>query len=426
MKKLLVTAIVSALLMLPTNVLAVTNVSSLSFDKLEDEIDEYNPAVKIYDRQLEIVEETFDIQKDAMEDQISAAQAELAAQIAQYDAQITDYTGFIENYTNLQTASGDPSVDAFCQAQIDLYTGAKNAAVAAKALLQAGADDEADWEDDLDDDLKLAKQTARYSANLGRDTQVYLAQKNYLGYAALSPKLEEAKAQLDLLTKQQDIMKLKLNLGLATQANADEFEVNIENAKIGVATLERTMNDLKGSLNLALGQDYDNDLTLAPLPEPDWEKIHNLDYGQDLRDAKDNSYKLKLLNVDYDSKDNEYDRADTSSEEDKADLERDNLKVQINDMERKIEFAFDQAYKDLLAKEDAYEVASGNYQLNTTNWNFTKIKYDLGMISSLDYSDAENKYEVVQHQYQSAQQDVLEAYTDYQWAVEGLIPSLNS
>ncbi len=174
-----------------------------SFDKVDDKFG-YNPAVKVF-YQSEILEETFDIQKDAMEDQISAVQTQLAAQIAQYDAQIMEYTGFIENYTNLQTASGDPNIDGFCQAQIDLYTGAKNAAVAAKALLQAGADDEADWEDDLDEDLKLAKQTARYSANLGRDTQVYLAQKNYLGYAALAPKLEEAKAQLDLLTKQQDL-----------------------------------------------------------------------------------------------------------------------------------------------------------------------------------------------------------------------------
>ncbi len=426
MKKILITAIMAALLLLPVNVLAATNVSSLSFDKVEDKIYEYNPAVKVFDQQLEILEETFDIQKDAMEDQISAVQTQLAAQIAQYDAQIMEYTGFIENYTNLQTASGDPNIDGFCQAQIDLYTGAKNAAVAAKALLQAGADDEADWEDDLDEDLKLAKQTARYSANLGRDTQVYLAQKNYLGYAALAPKLEEAKAQLDLLTKQQDIMKLKLSLGMATQANSDELQVNLENAKIGVDTLTRTMSDLKGSLNLALGQDYDNDLTLASLPGPDWEKIHNLNYDRDLEDAKDNNYKLKLLNVDYDNKDNAYDRADTSSEEDKADLERDNLKVQINDLERKIEFAFDQVSKNLLAKEDAYEVALGNYQLSTTNWNFIKIKYDLGMISSLDYLDAQNKYEVVQHQYQNAQQAILEAYTDYQWAVEGLIPSLNS
>ncbi len=180
-------------------------------------------------------------------------------------------------------------------------------------------------------------------------------------------------------------MKLKLSLGMATQANSDELQVNLENAKIGVDTLTRTMSDLKGSLNLALGQDYDNDLTLASLPGPDWEKIHNLNYDRDLEDAKDNNYKLKLLNVDYDNKDNAYDRADTSSEEDKADLERDNLKVQINDLERKIEFAFDQVSKNLLAKEDAYEVALGNYQLSTTNWNFIKIKYDLGMISSLDY-----------------------------------------
>ncbi len=424
MKKIIIAIVVTVLLMLPANVLAeptTSKGSTLSFDNLEELISEYNPAVKISDRLLEILDQQYDLAEDLIDDQISAAQTALTAQIAQYDSQIASYASLIDYYTNINP---DP-------VKADTYTTAKNNLEAVKTLLQAQLnnvdDSEDDSEEELEEDFDLDKRQTRCQITLSRDTQVYLAQKSYLGYLTLSSKLQEAKDQLDLLNKNQDIMKLKVSLGMATQADLENFQVSLESAKLAVDGLEREISNAEGTLNLALGHDFNKQLTIEPLPALDWEKIHNINYEKDLESALAANYKLELLNVNSLKKGNEAERADEDSGEEKiAEIARENLEIQIEDMKRKIESAFDQAHKNLLAKEDAYEVALGNYQLSTTNWNFTKLKYDLGMISSLDYSDAQNKYEVVQHQYQNAQQAVLEAYTDYQWAVAGLIPSLNS
>lgn len=432
MKKVLAAAVVTALLWLPTNVVADTSSLSpltISFEMLEAEISENNISVQVADRLLEKLDHAYDYQEDQISNEMDSAQGQLKFQMAQLDGQVASYDSFIDIYTKIRDGSVDPAVIADCNAKIEIFNMAKNSIIEVKTELQDQLDELSDTEEDLEDNLEedfdLNKDQARSQISLNRDSQIYLAQKNYLGYFTLAPKLQEARDQLDLLNKKQDVSKLMLSLGMTTQAELELLQAGIQNAELAVASLERNMNDIKGNLNLALGRDYDEELTLAPLPALDQEELSSVNLAEDLEEALDSNYNLKLMEIDLDKKDNEVDRADERSAEEMAEIDYENLELQIEDLKRKIEFTFNQAANNLTAKEDALAADLTIFNTSQTTWNFAALKYDLGMISHLDYLAAQNEYETAQHQYKSAQQSLLEAYTDYQWAVEGLIPSLS-
>lgn len=433
MKKVLVTAVVTAMLMVPANVMAETTTSkglTISFDNIEELISEYNPTVKVSNHLLDILEHQYDVNEDQIDDEVSQLKQSLTDQVTQYDIRIDNLNNFKDIYTMIKDQSSDESVIDDCEAKILEYNNEINTLMEAKTGLQAQEEDidemREDLEDELDEDYKLDKRETRCQISLNCDTQVYQAQMNYLGYLEHCPELKEARNQLELLNKKQDAMNLKQSLGMTTQADLDELQVDIKNAELKVDSLEREMNDIEGSLNLALGKDYDKELTIEPLPDLDWEKIRNIDYEEDLENALSENYNLKLKKVDLANMENEADRADDSDEEDIADIQSEDLEIQIKEMKRKIELAFNQAHQDLLTKENALEVNFADYNNGITSLNQAKIKYEIGLISYLDYLEAQNNYDIVEHQYQNSQQAVLEAFTVYQWVVKGLIPSLNS
>ena len=432
MKKVLAAVIVSTLLWLPTNVVADTSSPSpltISFEMLEAEISENNISVQVADRLLDKLDHAYDYREDQISLEMDSAQGQLNFQIAQMDGQVASYNSFIDIYTKIRDGSVDPAVIADCNAKIEIFNMAKNSVAAVKAELQDQLDElddlEEDLEDELDEDYDLDKQQARSQIALNRDSQIYLAQKNYLGYFTLAPKVQEARNQLDLLNKKQDVSKLMVCLGMTTQAELELLQAGLQNAELAAESLERNLNDIKGNLNLALGRAYDDELILTALADLDQEKIRDVNYEEDLESVLSENYNLKLMEIDLDKKDNEVDRADERSAEEMAEIDYENLELQIEDLKRKIEFTFNQAANDLTSKEDALAAGLTSFNTSQTTWNFAALKYDLGMISHLDYLAAKNEYETAQHQYKSAQQSLLEAYTDYQWAVEGLIPSLS-
>ncbi len=73
---------------------------------------------------------------------------------------------------------------------------------------------------------------------------------------------DELVQNLELLDDQIDIMTIQEELGMITSLDVIDIKNQRGQMELGIKTLETQMDNIKGELNLMLGQDFDRPLEL--------------------------------------------------------------------------------------------------------------------------------------------------------------------
>lgn len=229
----------------------------------------------------------------------------------------------------------------------------------------------------------------------GKEQAIWGAQQLYLAYNGIAQTKDNLQTNVTLLQKKLTAQQLKESLGLAIHTDVTATELQIKELNMTLDKLNQSMDDLKGQLNVMLGQDFDTELTLSEPSSVSQSKLRAMDYEEDLDDALIQSYNVRL----------------------KEDSD------EIKDAERSFTLAFHQAYQNVQDKKKALELE----QLKLNN---EQLKYDqnvlmnsLGLISSLDFEGLRSLYLTQVNKVKTAQQDVLQAYTSYDWMKKGLTVS---
>lgn len=226
----------------------------------------------------------------------------------------------------------------------------------------------------------------------GKDQTIWGAQQLYLSYYSLNDQRDNLSANLSLLQKQLSSLQLKESLGMATHLQVIEVESQIKDLNMALDQLNKGLDSIKGQLNVFLGQDFDTPLQLKEPSNLSQSKINAMDYEEDLEDALVQSYNVRL--------------------EDDSDKRE--------DAERNFTLAFHNAYQAVQDKKKALDLE--RYKLANA-----KIKYDqavlmnsLGLLSNLDFEGARSQYTPQVNKVDTAEQDLLQAYTAYDWMKQGL------
>jgi len=231
--------------------------------------------------------------------------------------------------------------------------------------------------------------------DMAEDQIAWGAQQLYLTYYGLTQTKDNLQTNVTSLQKKLTAQQLKESLGLAIHTDVTATELQIKELNMTIDKLNQSMNDLKGQLNVMLGQDFDTELTLSEPSSVSQSKLRDMNYEEDLDDALVQSYNVRLK--------------DDSDE--------------IEDAERSFTLAFHQAYQNVQDKKKALELE----QLKLNN---EQLKYDqnilmnsLGLVSPLDFEGLRSLYLTQVNKVKTAQQDVLQAYTAYDWMKKGLTVS---
>ncbi|MBQ8144045.1 MAG: TolC family protein [Butyricicoccus sp.] len=241
-----------------------------------------------------------------------------------------------------------------------------------------------------------------------------------MGAETLYIGLHTMQASYDGLVRQDAILQMKLTemekryeLGQVSAVDLASVRDGIRQLKRGMETLEMTIRNSKGDLNLLLGRDADTGFDLVPLPEVTTQEILDMDLEKDGKRGMANSFAVWQAE----------EALDTAKDGDGSDR-----KYNVKQAEYQLESAensFRQSFLKLFrAVEDAargVQAASDARGFKITELNVAKTKYELGKISYNAYVEAQTNLAQADADLKTAKNDLYLAYNNYQWAIRGVV-----
>lgn len=380
MKKSLSTLLIGTMLWMPVPVLATEEddvIHSLSFNKIEEKMKERSPL--ILNANDSIWEASSDLSKaeDGLEEALNLLN--------------TQKTTFMNEIATLSDKIANPATSESDKAVYNSLLGVYQYLLGDLTMNIQTTENQIENIDEQQGDMWKSY----LKVEQGEKQAIYGAQQIFLGYFNLAKTRDDLQNNLTLLQQKLKVLQLKESLGLVTHLEGVGVENQIKELSMTIDTLNQGLEAMIGQLNVMLGQDFDTELSLSEPSVVSQKDLRTMDYEEDLEDALDESYTVRL-------------------EEDSDKRE---------DAERNFTLAFHQAYQNVQDKKKALE-------LEQTKLNYEQIKFDqstlmnsLGLLSNLDYEGARALYNAQVNKVKTAQLDLLQAYTAYDWMKKGLTVS---
>jgi len=216
-------------------------------------------------------------------------------------------------------------------------------------------------------------------------------------YYQILLKHQSMDAQEGIIKRAQDaydIEKLKVNLGNAVESGLLPLEIAVDEAETGLASLQREYENLFMNLNIKMGSDIKQDLNLKEISLPEAE--YNLEDMEKLvSDVIASAHSVKKLENDRILKEKErnivvtYAIGELPDEADTLADDITNLDFSIRDEKVAVESKVRTDYNNLLNLKDDMEIKELDYNKTLKFLNIAKSKYDVGLITNLDYNAAQ-------------------------------------
>ena len=260
--------------------------------------------------------------------------------------------------------------------------------------------------------------------DMANETIILGAQNLYLGYNNLSRQMEELVQNLENLENRIELMLIQEELGMVRTMDVGVAVNQREQLKLAIQTMQTQLDNILGEINLMLDQDFDNSLELVDSTiSLDVAIVDQSDYKDDLKRAKKNSYAINLKDYDYDIKEHNawwVDRYGSSSDSRIADRDLDNVKIEQDQEDKKVELVFDKAYKNLKDKRILLENERKNFEILEKEYELLEIRYELGMVSTIEYNQGQADYNADTNSLATSEQNLFQAWLAYDALVQGI------
>lgn len=256
------------------------------------------------------------------------------------------------------------------------------------------------------------------------DQAIVLGAENlYLGHNALAREIDSMVETLEILDNQIDIMLIQEEIGMITSLDLRGLENQREQLALAIKTMETQLEYLIGELNLMLGQDFDTDLVLEDAISIDERALSRINYRNDLRKAKRNSYAIKVKDYDYEIKDHDAwwaSRYGSRDERRMADRDLDSAKIELNQEEKNVELAFHNSYENVQSKIDALEIEEKTLEYEQELYQILEIKYELGMVSDMEFRQGQADFNSKINTFLAAEQELFQTWLGYEALLQGI------
>ncbi|MDR1770780.1 MAG: TolC family protein [Hungatella sp.] len=246
--------------------------------------------------------------------------------------------------------------------------------------------------------------------SVDRDSKTFssAADQIMIGYnSALANRAVVQKA-LDLSMAGYEAQSLSLKQGMATDADVLAANKGVLAAQAALDQLDNTIDGLKRSLFLMTGYPADGAVQIGEVPQLDLSVISNLDLAADTAKAIGNNYDL-------------IDKRRGASGKTTTGVK--NKEASVSEEEQNLTVTMQSYYQEILQAKTAYDAASTAYEKAVLEKEKADRSYQLGMLSKINYLQAQMAFAQAEGEKQSAYNTLYQAYNTYQWAVKGLVTS---
>lgn len=250
-------------------------------------------------------------------------------------------------------------------------------------------------------DSGIRKNVDRYSRTFSS-----AADQIMIGYnSALANRAVVQKA-LDLSISGYETQSISFKQGLATEADVLEANKGVLAAQAALDQLDNTIDGLKRSLCLMTGYPADGSVQIGEIPQLDPSVIGAMDLTADTAKAIGNNYDL-------------IEKRHGGSNKTTTGIK--NKDAGISEAEQNLTVTMQSYYQEILQSKSAYDAASTAYEKAVLEKQKADRSYQLGMLSKINYLQAQMAFSQAEGEKQTAYNTLYQAYSTYQWAVNGIV-----
>lgn len=232
------------------------------------------------------------------------------------------------------------------------------------------------------------------------------AQSLMISYQSLRNEKEASQKMLELYQAMYENAQTELAAGLGTEQAVVSAYTSCLSAQISLESLDASLASVYQSLCHLLGVDEDGSMEMAEIPQPELEKISQMDLAADTALAISS-------NIDIISE------RSASTDGSTTDGERKNRA--IDELKSKVTIGMEELYHQVLEAKTAYDAAETGLSSAKITWENAQRKYSMGMLSRAEYLQAESSYLQKESAFKAAGLSLFQTMENYSWGANGVM-----
>lgn len=274
-----------------------------------------------------------------------------------------------------------------------LYSAAETAQAQARQMEKMA-------DDNVSDGMIIKWQYDQVEASLSSTAQNLMNQ-----YYQLQENLKTAQSGKELAEASLQAVQTQASLGMATNNDVLTAQEAVKTAEAGIISIQSSIQSVKQNLQVMTGWAYNSQPEIAPMPQVDVTRIDSMNPETDLEKALETNYTLMI------------DKRTLENTDDAANQQI--ARQTIANDEQKIASGLTDLYNQVLQARDSYNQAQSALALEEQNMAATQTRYDLGMVSRLEYLQTQNTYVQSQADFRIQELSLQAAMDAYDWALKG-------
>lgn len=379
--------------------------NTMEYDELSLLVEEYNPNYQNEQASYNDTkndDDAAEIRKDAKNS--ADDMYDSAEDLRDQAEDLSDQADDLSDQAEAAREAGNAALAAQLQAGAASYMAGYAPLMSAAAMTQNSA-----LKSDISADSSYVDSDMRKIQHIKNQKGIVVSTQN------LFNSYNQLRVNADLIQKNVEVMEAVANaaqtqasIGMATQADVLKAQKNLQSIKSTQTETLSSLETLRQNLCMMTGWSYDAQPEIKEVPQADLAAIDQINLEADRQKALENNYDLQYSK-----------RALNNMQENSTDKK--NQERTVKNLEQSISASMTNLYNDIQQKKIAWQLAQAELATEQQSLSAVETKRGLGMVSDLEYLQAQSSFLGKQIAERTANMALFQAVETYNWAVNGYL-----
>lgn len=379
--------------------------NTMEYDELSLLVEEYNPNYQNEQASYNDTkndDDAAEIRKDAKNS--ADDMYDSAEDLRDQAEDLSDQADDLSDQAEAAREAGNAALAAQLQAGAASYMAGYAPLMSAAAMTQNSA-----LKSDISADSSYVDSDMRKIQHIKNQKGIVVSTQN------LFNSYNQLRINADLIQKNVEVMEAAANaaqtqasIGMATQADVLKAQKNLQSIKSTQTETLSSLETLRQNLCMMTGWSYNAQPEIKEVPQADLAAIDQINLEGDRQKALENNYDLQYSK-----------RALNNMQENSTDKK--NQERTVKNLEQSISASMTNLYNDIQQKKIAWQLAQAELATEQQSMSAVETKRGLGMVSDLEYLQAQSSFLGKQIAERTANMALFQAVETYNWAVNGYL-----
>lgn len=379
--------------------------NTMEYDELSLLVEEYNPNYQNEQASYNDTkndDDAAEIRKDAKNS--ADDMYDSAEDLRDQAEDLSDQADDLSDQAEAAREAGNVALAAQLQAGAASYMAGYAPLMSAAAMTQNSA-----LKSDISADSSYVDSDMRKIKHIKNQKGIVVSTQN------LFNSYNQLRINADLIQKNVEVMEAAANaaqtqasIGMATQADVLKAQKNLQSIKSTQTETLSSLETLRQNLCMMTGWSYNAQPEIKEVPQADLAAIDQINLEGDRQKALENNYDLQYSK-----------RALNNMRENSTDKK--NQERTVKNLEQSISASMTNLYNDIQQKKIAWQLAQAELATEQQSMSAVETKRGLGMVSDLEYLQAQSSFLGKQIAERTANMALFQAVETYNWAVNGYL-----